>query len=71
MQRDHVLPFLGDIVACEDETSYYASCTVNQDSIELTVGGSSDNGSLTDTEYLLALRISAAAAVRGVRLIGS
>lgn len=71
MERDDVLRFLGDIVACEDKTSYYASYTVSQDSIEITVGGSSDDGSITDTEYLLALRISAAAAVRGVRLLGS
>ncbi|MCX4666530.1 hypothetical protein OG453_07580 [Streptomyces sp. NBC_01381] len=70
MGRDDVLPFLGDIVACEDKTSYYASYTVSQDAIEITVGGSGDS-SITDTEYLLALRISAAAAVRGVRLLGS
>lgn len=71
MDRRDVLPFIGDVVTIEDKSAYCASSMVAQDSIEITVGGSSADGSITDTEYLLALHISAAAAVRGVRLLGS
>lgn len=71
MQRADVLPFLGDIATAEDTSAYYAAYTVTQDAVEITIGGSSSDGSVTDIEYLLALRISAAAAARGVHLLGS
>jgi hypothetical protein len=58
-------------VAAEGKSAYYAQITITRDAVEVAVGGSNGDGSITDIEHLLALCITAAAAVRGVLLLGS